>query len=443
MKIFNNVYKYPQFNQNKSAMDMTAPSFRATKHDAFIKTGIQDSNIMSKDELYEKMIDLDFYKKDAKVMCKRTDIFSRENIQYLEKIDFSGFKNEIEDRHKYFLLYAMENISDVKEFLKIISPIKRKLLAEDLEGSSPEGMRYLLSLAHDAKNEPTTLEQYLQLIPETGMMLDGPYHLLKKDGLEELTIPNVDEINKILFGKQPKEQAQALKNFEKETGIHVIMDYNLPIENLEYLREFINIEKAKNNEICPIVYFTNFLGNNYGSYLYENYMLINPIVNFDGAINEDNVNTLQHENTHYLDCENLDQDAKPRNSYFYKKPGIKGLVEAYLNKNATMDRDEFIAEFRSSVQSNKIQKFKNKENEITYRCPFNYELDAESEKVHKQALIRIIGLYYTLNGPQIKNSPLAEPSKEYAINNSDYDFIDITEKEIIEAIPKLKENGLL
>lgn len=45
-------------------------------------------------------------------------------------------------------------------------------------------------------------------------------------------------------------------------------------------------------------------------------------------------------------------------------------------------------------------------------------------------LIKVIGLYYKLDGPKIEPSPLAESSSEYSRKNNDFDFLDIKEEEI-------------
>lgn len=427
MKI--NLYPIQQYFTQPSMVNHRAINFGGHKEDSFTKSEANKSHTTKREVLKEKMLELDFYKKDARVMSKRVDIFSPKNFEELNKIDFSGFKNEVEERHKYFLLYALEKPQDVKKFLKIIEPIKKNLFAEELEEASAKAIKYIFNLASKPSDEKISLKQYFKLIPETGMFIDGPYEFLKNNGYGELSVSNFENINKILYGKQPKEQKIALEKLQKETGIDLLMDYNLPVENIEYVREFVNIEKANGEEVCPRIIMTNEIAE-MGCYLFEDYILVNPIVNCDGEINVENFDTLEHENTHYLDVEKLNPNEKEKDSYFHNNPIDTELTKIFVNKYAIKNRDEFVAEFRATVKTNKIQKHKNEKGEVVYRYPFSYELDKTDEQIYKKALIKVIGLYYKLDGPKIEPSPLAESSSEYSRKNNDFDFLDIKEEEI-------------
>lgn len=111
-----------------------------------------------------------------------------------------------------------------------------------------------------------------------------------------------DIINRALFGAQTGAQKEAAARLFNETGIKVRMDNNLDPENIEYLREFINITRASGDELPRNIYITNLLPEKTnGVYAHSDAFFTKPVVDAGGKINENRLSTMAHENAHFLD----------------------------------------------------------------------------------------------------------------------------------------------
>lgn len=342
------------------------------------------------------------------------------NLNTLFNMDFSKFSKEFSYWHKLHLLECAQKPESLEQFIKIISPVAENISPLSIYAVEPETVSFVLQTG---KSKERT-DSFLKLTE----IFDGNLQHVAdfmQNGPQRADMKKYDKINRALYGKESADKKNALKKFRTETGVSVKMDNNLPLENIEYVREFVNITKASGEKTAPVIFITNILDSSTnGEYHNKNYIIARPVIDTHGKIQEKYFSTLQHENGHYLDYQ------KTKGKYSDKELKDTKIISKYLGVNAVRNRDEFIANTIQAFGQGQIQKYINSKKEITYRYVLQEKMTNKQKLQTKAELIKILSQYTELQGPQIPIQALAEPSKEYQKEHKDFDFIEIKESEI-------------
>lgn len=214
------------------------------------------------------------------------------------------------------------------------------------------------------------------------------------------------------------------------------MDNNLDPENIEYLREFINITRASGDELPRNIYITNLLPEKTnGVYAHSDAFFTKPVVDAGGKINENRLSTMAHENAHFLDYKINKNNGYAANSRSVAETEMESdLMELFVSGYARKNREEFIAEIKKLAFEGKILKYKNKYGQSVYRRYFAEEITDEIADDMKPHFAYLLRKYQKFNGPLIRDSILPVVPKNIA-SGAGKNYVEVTQRDINTAMP--------
>lgn len=231
---------------------------------------------------------------DALVYTGDSKAFTRDNLEKLRKIDFSGLKRVAAPVEKLLALNSAKSPDSVEFVLKILNPVKKEISPLDLASLHPDAIKFLRATTEGTA--PINLNQFIELAKaKRSLIYPYDFFVFSKGDIANM-VYDYDIINRALFGAQTGAQKEAAARLFNETGIKVRMDNNLDPENIEYLREFINITRASGDELPRNIYITNLLPEKTnGVYAHSDAFFTKPVVDAGGKINENRLSTMAHE----------------------------------------------------------------------------------------------------------------------------------------------------
>lgn len=227
------------------------------------------------------------------------------------------------------------------------------------------------------------------------------YHCLKTQGknfFDILPKDKFEEMNEAFFGKKPEKLDEMIKNFEKQHGIKLFIDYYVTGKELakigSILRHFVKVNKIKGNEMAKEIYLTNFLETStFGCYTGGSEIFARPDYKMLNRI-------LEHENAHYIDRKHNTHN----NDYYSSQKVSKGLA----NKKGFIMRDygykdaaEFIAVLNETIAEGELHVCKNKEGQKVLRKYYEPNTSEEDTKLIEDELKYTVRMYKKCCGPEI------------------------------------------
>lgn len=360
--------------------------------------------------------------------------FTRENLEALRKIDFSGMKGTAGPVEKLLALNSVKSPDTVEFILTALKPMKKEISPLDLASFSPDMAKFLTETVK-GKSLITT-EQFIELAKAKGS-IKYPYEFfVEAQGSIPYMLPDYNLINHSLFGSQKPAQKEAVEKLYKDTGITVRMDNNLDPENLEYLMEFINITRASGDVVPEKIYITNLLPpKTEGLYGRTNAFFSRPVVNADGTINEKRLSTMAHENGHFLDYKLNKNNGYAQSSKSSASTEMEAdLSELFISSYSRKNREEYIAEIKKLAFEGKLLKYKNSQGQIIYRRYLPEKITPELAEEMEPHFAFLLRKYQKFNGPEIRNSVLPIPPKSQTLENAK-NYIEVTQRDVNTAMP--------
>lgn len=360
--------------------------------------------------------------------------FTRENLRQLEKIDFSGLGAKVGSVEKLLALNSVKSSEELGFVLIALEPMKKEIRPLDLASVTPDMVNFLKNVI--AGSAPIGQDAFISLARAT-KNIRYPYEFfVEMQGRASSSARNYDVINNVLFGAQSAAHKRAAESLFKETGVKVHMDNNLDPENIEYLREFINITRASGDEIPKNVYITNLIPEKTaGEFAHTEAFFTKPVVNLDGKVNEKRLSTMAHENAHFLDYKINKNNGYAANSKSAAETEMESdLMELFVSSYSRKNREEFIAEIKKLAFEGKILKYKNKYGQTVYRRYFSEEITDEIADDMKPHFAYLLRKYQKFNGPLIRDSILPVPPKNTA-SKAAKNYVEVTQRDINTAMP--------
>lgn len=371
---------------------------------------------------------------DALVYTGDSKAFTRDNLEKLRKIDFSGLKRDAAPTEKLLALNSAQSPDSIEFALKLLNPVKKEISPLDLASLHLDAIKFLRATAEG--RAPINLNQFIELA-KAKRSLTYPYDFFvsSKGDIANMAY-DYDIINRALFGAQTGAQKEAAARLFNETGIKVRMDNNLDPENIEYLREFINITRASGDELPRNIYITNLLSEKTnGAYAHSDAFFTRPVVDASGKINENRLSTMAHENAHFLDYKINKNNGYAANSRSVAETEMESdLMELFVSGYARKNREEFIAEIKKLAFEGKILKYKNKYGQSVYRRYFAEEITDEIADDMKPHFAYLLRKYQKFNGPLIRDSILPVVPKNIA-SGAGKNYVEVTQRDINTAMP--------
>ncbi len=363
-----------------------------------------------------------------------SEAFTRENLERLRKIDFSGMRANAGPAEKLLALNSLKTPDYIEFVLKTLAPMKKEISPLDLAAFTPDMAQFLKKTA--AGNAKLNLEQYMRLAQAKRNIAYPHDFFVSGNGDASKAVHDYDIINESLFGRQSEAVKSAKERLFKDTGVRVYMDNNLDAENIEYLREFINISRASGDDVPAKIYITNLLPENAnGLFTRSDAFFSRPVVKLDKTVDERRLSTFAHENGHYLDYKiNRGKDYAKNQNSAASSDDEKYAMEFFVSNYSLKNREEFIAEIKKLAFEGKILKYKDAQGQTVYRRYLSEPVDSESTDIMEEHFAYLLKKYEQFNGPQIRFSLLPVINKPQNADSAK-NYIEVTQLDIRYARP--------
>ena len=363
-----------------------------------------------------------------------SEAFTRENLEKLRKIDFTGLKSEAGPAEKLLALNSIKSPDYIEFVLNTLSPMKKEISPLDLASFTPDMANFLKKTS--AGQTKLSLEQYMNLARAKRSIAYPHDFFVRGNGDITKSVHNYDVINEAIFGTPSDAAKIASERLFKDTGVRVYMDNNLDAENIEYLREFINISRASGDDVPAKIYITNLLPENVnGMFTRTDSFFSRPVVKVDKTVDEERISTFAHENGHFQDFKiNKGKDYAKNQTTAASSEDEKYAMEFFVSNYSTKNREEFIAEMKKLAFEGKILKYKNPQGQTVYRRYLPEPLNNESTEIMEDHFAYLLKKYEQFNGPRLGFTP-APVQKSVPCANPAKNYIEVTQLDVRYARP--------